>query len=276
VAINCGGLVDGVVASELFGHVAGAFSGADSDRAGLVEVASGGTLLLDEIGDATPQLQVSLLRLLQNREYRPVGGNRTRTTDARFVAATNVRLDAAVTAGRFRQDLLSRLRRWVIDVPPLRQRRQDIVPIALHVARERAGPAAIIERPLAAELLLHRWADNVRGLCAIVESAAIDADGGVLRLTPRVREQLADAARAGTSPAAESPVAGSDELSRYRKQQRPGGDDLTRRLSALDGNVKALALELGVSRNTLYRWFREEDIDPAALRSGPPPGRCNS
>jgi transcriptional regulator with PAS, ATPase and Fis domain len=260
VAINCGGMPDGVLASELFGHVAGAFSGAQSDRTGLVQAAAGGTLLLDEIGDASAQLQVSLLRLLQNREYRPVGSSQPKLASARFIAATHVRLDPAVAAGCFREDLLGRLRRWVIDVAPLRERREDILPIALRVARERLGPAARIDRSLAMALLSCNWPDNVRGLRAVVESAAIDAQDGVATLTPRVRAHLDERTQAAPD------VEDASQVAKYRKE-RPDGDYLLRRFVELDSNVKALAAELGVARNTLYRWFREAGIDPKTLRS---------
>lgn len=259
VALNCGGLSDGVVSSELFGHVRGAFSGADTERAGLVETAREGTLLLDEIGDASPQLQTSLLRLLQEREYRPVGADRTRSSDARFIAATHVRLDPAVSENRFRQDLLARLRRFVITVPPLRERREDIVPIALSVARASTGREPELERPLALALLLSPWPDNVRGLTAVVDLALLDAAGGPLTLTTRVMSRLDEMHDSG------HPAPLNDRAAEFRKK-RPDAAYLTSRLVELDGNMKALATELGVSRNTLYRWFKEEKLDPKALR----------
>src|SRR5690606_38022727 len=135
VAINCGGIAEGVAQSELFGHARGAFSGAGIERPGLVASAAGGTLLLDEIGDAPAPLQTSLLRLLESGEYRRVGSDELRVSDARFVAATHVDLRAAVASGAFRQDLMARLSRWVIEVPPLRSRREDVIPIALALAR---------------------------------------------------------------------------------------------------------------------------------------------
>jgi DNA-binding NtrC family response regulator len=259
VAVNCGGVAEGVVHSELFGHVRGAFSGAEGDRQGLVEAASGGTLLLDEIGDASDKLQTSLLRLLQNNEYRAVGSDERRISDARFVAATHVRLDPAVSEGRFRQDLLARLRRWVISVPPLRERREDVIPIALHIARRLRGSDTTISRPLALELLKQTWPDNVRGLAAMIETAAVDAEGSELTLTDRVRARLEDMGRDEQSSSPPSALA-------YRKQ-RPEKAYLESRFVELDCNVKAFAGELGIARNTLYRWFQEAGIDPKSLRS---------
>ncbi len=266
VAINCGGLPDGVLASELFGHVAGAFSGAGKDRTGLVEAANAGTLFLDEIGDASPQLQVSLLRLLQDREYRPVGSSQLKRSDARFTAASHVRLDAAVASGAFREDLLARLRRWVIDVPPLRTRREDIIPIALRVATEKLGTSAKIERSLGMALLLCDWPDNVRGLRAIVENACLESEGAVLSLSARVRQQLEER----SAPREQLEVSNVDPA--IYKKRRPDGPYLIKRLAALDGNVKELASELGVARNTLYRWLHAAGIDPGAIRPGPPVG----
>lgn len=269
VALNCGGIAEGLAQSELFGHVRGAFSGAEGERAGLVESAAGGTLLLDEIGDASPALQTTLLRLLENREYRRVGSDQLRTTDARFVAATHVDLDRAVEGGGFRRDLLSRLRKWVIHVPPLRDRREDVVPIALSVARRSGRPRARISRPLAQALLLSPWRDNVRGLAGAIEQALVESPGEQLELTPRLEERLASSSVAtvgdgagGAASDAERPGA---EQTAYKKR-RPDPEYLRRRFIELGCNMKAFASELGVARNTLYRWFDEADIDPKSLR----------
>ncbi len=262
VAVNCGGMSEGVLQSELFGHVRGAFSGAEADRAGLVESATGGTLLLDEIGDASTALQQSLLRLLQDREFRAVGADQSRKSDARFIAATHVELDDAVSKGLFRQDLLARLRRWVITVPPLRARREDILPIALGLSRRLDCPR--IDRALALSLLLAPWPDNVRGLAAILEVAAVDAVDGCLSLSARVKARL-DEMRLPEAEGAVPTEWASLEQAKFRKA-RPDAAYLGRRFAALGGNMKALAEELGVSRNTLYRWFKEAALDPRHLR----------
>lgn len=263
VALNCGGIAEGLAQSELFGHVRGAFSGADGERAGLVEAAADGTLLLDEIGDASPALQTTLLRLLENREYRRVGSDELRTTDARFVAATHVDLDEAVDAGGFRRDLLSRLRKWVIRVPPLRERRQDVIPIALAIARRNGRPKARFSRPLAQALLLSSWPDNVRGLAGAVEQALVESSGEQLELTPRLQERLAGAVQRTAS--SEGPSVVAVERVAYEKR-RPEPAYLRRRYVELGCNMKAFAGELGVARNTLYRWFEEAGIDPKTLR----------
>ena len=265
VALNCGGVAEGLAQSELFGHARGAFSGAEGERAGLVESAADGTLLLDEIGDASPALQTTLLRLLENREYRRVGSDQLRTTDARFVAATHVDLDDAVERGRFRRDLLSRLRKWVIRVPSLRERRQDVIPIALAIARRSGRPRARFSRPLAQALLLSSWHDNVRGLAGAVEQALVESPGEQLELTPRLEERLGSSSedrRSATPPGGDAPAV---EQAVYKKQ-RPEPDYLRRRFVELGCNMKAFARELGIARNTLYRWFEEAEIDPKTLR----------
>ena len=254
VPVNCGALAEGVLHSEIFGHERGAFSGAGAARAGLVEAARGGTLFLDEIGDAPASLQAALLRLLESGEYRPVGSDRVLRSDARFVAATNVSLRPAVEQQRFRRDLFGRLHRVVVPVLPLRERPEDILPLGQLFAERLAGPGVSLSRPLALALLRHDWPENVRELSAVIEQAVVEAGGpGPLLLSSSLAERLQPASRVAPS----APTGA----------QRPSAEQLRARLAALDGNVKALADELGVARTTLYRWLRAAGIDPQALRS---------
>ncbi len=258
VPVNCGGLSEGVLHSEIFGHERGAFSGAGAARGGLVDAARGGTLLLDEIGDASPSLQAALLRLLEGGEYRPVGSDQVLRSDARIVAATNVSLRDAVEQQRFRRDLHGRLDRFVIHVPPLRDRREDIVPLAQLFAHQLGGTEVTLSRPLALALLAHDWPQNVRELHAVVEQALIETGGtGALRLTDALEVRLQPSQQA--APAAVSPP-------REGPTERPTADQLRARLAALGGNIKALASELGIARTTLYRWLRAANIDPDSLR----------
>ena len=162
--MNCATLPDNLVQSELFGHVKGAYSGADRPRRGLVDEARGGTLVLDEIGEASPSLQANLLRLLQEREVRPVGSDRTSIADVRFVAATNRALADEVRSGRFREDLYARLNRCVVRMPPLRERREDILPLARHFIAALAGKMVPLETNLALRLLRCDWPGNARAL----------------------------------------------------------------------------------------------------------------
>ena len=181
VAINCGALPENLLESELFGHAKGAFTGANSERKGLFESASGGTILLDEIGETSATMQVRLLRALQERRVRPVGANREVPVDARVIAATNRDLAVMVMEGAFRKDLFYRLRVVPLEVPPLRERRDDILPLSRHFiartcAANRCGPCA-----LSADVLdvLHRysWPGNVRELENAIERAVVLAEG---------------------------------------------------------------------------------------------------
>ncbi len=184
LAINCGALPAALLESELFGHVRGAFTGATSDRPGLFEAANGGTLLLDEVGELPLELQSALLRVLQEREVRRVGENRHRAIDVRVLAATHRDLRAAVRAGRFREDLYYRLRVIEIEVPPLRDRPDDIIPLARAKLVETAARYDRDVRHLSPEavrrLLAHRWPGNVRELQNVIERAVVLADGDTL------------------------------------------------------------------------------------------------
>ncbi len=184
VAVNCGALAEGVLESELFGHVRGAFTGAVGDRAGILVSAGQGTVLLDEVSELTPTTQVKLLRVLQERLVRPVGATTEVPFEARVLAATNRRLEDEVRAGRFREDLLFRLNVITLEVPPLRERPEDIPGLASfflhHVARD-LGRAGLSFAPDTMRLLqAYRWSGNVRQLRNIVERAATLSDELVL------------------------------------------------------------------------------------------------
>jgi DNA-binding NtrC family response regulator len=174
VDFNCAALPEHLVESELFGHEKGAFSGADAVKAGLFELAHGGTLFLDEVGELEPRMQVKLLRVLDGVPYYRVGGQKKVPVDARIVAATNQDLEAAVDRGRFRTDLFHRLNQCQVRVPPLRERRADIVPLAEHFLRQHAGHAEFSAEAKAA-LERYRWPGNVREVRNVVTSAVIAA-----------------------------------------------------------------------------------------------------
>ncbi|HZO11918.1 MAG TPA: sigma 54-interacting transcriptional regulator [Polyangiaceae bacterium] len=259
VAVNCSALSDGVLHSELFGHKKGAFSGATNEREGLVAAADGGTLLLDEIGDASPALQGALLRLLEQREYREVGSTDARTTTARFVMATNVPLEEAVEDGSFRTDLFGRINRWIIDVPPLRERQEDVMPLAHHFGERYAKHPVRFARSFAQALLRYDWPANVRELQGIVERAVLEQpESAVLSLTEELARRLQSA------PAASSPAA--PMVRRGVRRVRPSAEDLYARFQALGCNASALAAELGVGRTTVYRWFREAGLEVGDIR----------
>jgi DNA-binding NtrC family response regulator len=199
VSINCAALTETLLESELFGHVRGAFTGAVREKPGLFETAARGTLFLDEIGEVAPTVQAKLLRALQEREIRRVGGERTIKVDARVVAATNRDLRAAVAAGTFREDLYFRLGAFVIDVPPLRERRDDI-PALVHDFVRRAAArvkkeAVSVSPDAMTALMNYRWPGNVRELEHAIERAVIVARGPSIRvreLPPEVSQTSHD------------------------------------------------------------------------------------
>ncbi len=203
VRVNCASIPRDLFESEFFGHVKGAFTGAVKDRSGRFETAEGGTILLDEVGEIPLEIQNKLLRVLQEKRYERVGDDRTRTTDARIVAASNRDLKKAVAAGRFREDLFYRLNVFPIQVPPLRERMDDIPLLAKHFleisTRELKCAKARLTRAAVGKLLSYHWPGNVRELRNVVERAVILARGGALDFDLPVALQSAVSTRAGIS-----------------------------------------------------------------------------
>jgi len=253
VPVNCGALPEGLLESELFGHVRGAFTGAVVDKRGLFEEARGGTLFLDEIGEMSKALQVRLLRALELGEVRPVGSARATTVDARVIAATHRDLERAVSEGSFREDLFYRLHVFVIRVPPLRERREDIPLLAAHflagfAARGR-GAAALTSAAVAA-LATHDWPGNVRELENTLERLVAEARGGTIDvpdLPPVFRERPA---------ALEEPLfSGLPSLQELEKRY------LRHVLAEVRGNRSRAAEVLGIDRRTLYRMAERFGIE---------------
>ena len=184
VVVNCPTLSEELLASELFGHVRGAFTGAVRDQVGRVEAAAGGTLFLDEIGELTASLQAKLLRFLQDKQFERLGDNATREADVRVVAATNRDLDAEVKTGRFREDLLYRLNTVEVTMPPLRERKEDILPLARRMlaffARTEALPTPELSKEAEAALVAYPWPGNVRELRNAMERAIILSPSKIL------------------------------------------------------------------------------------------------
>jgi DNA-binding NtrC family response regulator len=240
VTLNAGGISEGVFESELFGHVRGAFTDARADRVGRFELAEGGTLFLDEIGNVPPAQQGKLLRVLETGEFERVGSSRTVRADVRILSATNADLHAAISAGRFRQDLLFRLNTIEIRVPPLRERREDIPLLArqfLDVHARRYGKRFAGFESAALEMLMaHAWPGNVRELDHAIERAVL--------MTPSDRIRTSDLGlrRGGESPRL-------DELSLEEVESL-----LVRKaMDRFGGNVSQAARALGLSRSALYR-----------------------
>ncbi|MFI5165071.1 MAG: sigma 54-interacting transcriptional regulator [Thermoanaerobaculales bacterium] len=249
IPINCAGIPSALLEAELFGVIRGAFTGADRDRAGLVEAAEGGTLFLDEVGELPMELQGKLLRLLQEHEVRRVGATRSRVVDVRFVAATNRNLTAAVAAGGFRQDLYYRLAVAVIEVPPLRERPGDIEELARYFA---ARLGATLNRPgvrlapaTVAELRRGGWPGNVRELESAVARAVAGARPGEI-LGP---DRFPGLVQSPTTPQQQLPW--SKAVVAFRRAYFA---DL---LNACDGNRSRAARQAGISRQTLLYHLRE-------------------
>jgi DNA-binding NtrC family response regulator len=274
VPVNCAAIPEHLAESELFGYVRGAFTGATSDGVGLFAAAHGGTLLLDEIGEMPIALQAKLLRALATGETRRVGETSVRKVDVRVVAATNVDLLEAVGADRFRADLLARLAGHVVSVPPLRERREDVLPLAAHfLARALGGrPTAPNEllastiSPDAAEALVrHDWPFNVRGLEQTMRSAVTRIDDRRLELA-HLGADFRAASSAGhrtSSPTAASPLLRVLEV---RPDAIPSADELRAVIEHFGGNVSKVAAFFGKERRQIYRWAERHAIDLEALR----------
>jgi DNA-binding NtrC family response regulator len=250
VAINCGAMPETLLESELFGHVKGAFTGASQDRPGLFEAANGGTLLLDEIGEVPSTMQVKLLRVLQEREVRRVGENRSRAIDVRVIAATNRDLQVEIHAARFRQDLYYRLRVVEIRVPPLRERRDDVLALArafVAEAAERTGRRVTGLTPRAAQQLVrHDWPGNVRELENAIERAVVLAKGEVVD-GEDLPEEIGLAVRAPAQDAVQ-PLADVER------------EYILAVLRAEDGNRARAAARLGIGVATLYRRLKQYGV----------------
>ena len=225
----------------MFGHVKGAFTDAKSDRVGRFELAEGGTLFLDEIANVPLNQQTKLLRVLEMGEFERVGSSKTRRVDARIISATNADLRAEVAGGRFRQDLLFRLNTIEIHLPPLRERREDIKPLALHYLRQHVEryrkPAQDFEPAAIQALQNHSWPGNVRELDHVIERAVLMASGAAIR-----------AGDLGL-------MAGRETTERIDEMSLEEVEALLikKTLARFDGNAKMAAQTLGLSRSAFYR-----------------------
>lgn len=247
VAIDCGMLTRELAASELFGYEKGAFTGAITGKKGCMAEADGGTLFLDEVGNLPAEVQQKLLRALQTKCYRPTGCTRERKADVRIVAATNENLEKAVEEGRFRRDLYHRLKEFVIKIPPLRECREDILPLAeffRELANEELGRHTEgFDKEAEKELMRRMWAGNVRELKQTVRSAVLLTEG---RLIGADRLEAESTVQAGSSLLLKD---GNEERER-----------IVRALAQADGNREVTAGLLGISRTTLYNKMKEYGI----------------
>jgi two-component system response regulator HydG len=263
VAINCGAVPSELIESELFGHVRGSFTGAERDRRGLFEEADTGTLFLDEITETTPAFQVKLLRALQEGEVRRVGENRTRKVDVRVVAASNRNVEEDVRSGRFRQDLFYRLNAVKIYLPPLRERREDILPLASYFAeRVRLLSPPVAFSPEVIRLLeQYPWPGNIRELENVVVRAAALSQGVIHPedLPEHIRDYR---------PTADEPPAAEPSKEEWPSLAEAEGAYVARVLAHTGGNKQAAARILNIDRKRVDRIIKRHES--AASRAGRP------
>jgi DNA-binding NtrC family response regulator len=251
LAVNCRAFAEGLLESELFGHERGAFTGADRTRKGLFEEAAGGTLFLDEIGEISDGFQAKLLRVLQEREIRRVGDSQARSVDVRVVVATNRELQKEVAEGRFREDLFFRLAVIPIRIPPLRDRPEDILPLARHflVEHQRELGRAFGALPEEVEAILrsHPWPGNVRELENAIERSVVLSDGATLQASDLLL-QTPDGPKA------------ADETTLQAALDQATQKAIRDALDATGGARNEAARRLGIDRTTLYRLIRKYEL----------------
>ena len=271
VTINCAAIPENLAENELFGHIAGAFTGAVARSEGLFQAAHGGTLFLDEIGELPLSVQAKLLRVLATGEVRPVGATQVCPVDVRVIAATHrdVHKQSQDPEGGFRGDLFARLSAWVIRVPALRERREDILSLAEAFVAESATPVPL-SASAAEALLLHGWPFNVRELRHVIEAATLRASSTrVVRAEHLPEELVARVRRAGPTPTGHAPPPLELLIDR---SATPSREVLLRVMTHFGGSVLQVADFFGRHRRQVYRWLERYDIDPDAIRGSETPG----
>ena len=264
VCVNSAAIPKDLVESEMFGHERGAFTGASERRAGRFELADGGTLLLDEVGDLGPEAQAKLLRVLESGVIERLGGEKPITVDVRVIAATNKDLSRATQQGRFREDLLFRLNVLPIHIPPLRERPEDVAPLVQHFAARQAarlGRGVRLDAGAVQLLAAYPWPGNVRELANLLERLAILATGDTITADDVTRVVPQDGAPA-PPPEGWTDVALSDALDQFERTL------IARALSAARGNVAEAARKLATDRANLYRRMRRLGLEPPRTVAG--------
>ena len=269
VAVNCAAIPEALAESELFGHRAGAFTGAKKDHEGYFRAADRGTLFLDEVGDLPPALQPKLLHAIEERAVVPVGATKAVPCDIRIITATSVDLEEAVRLGRFRGDLFARLAELVLDLPPLRERREDILPLLRGFLKSAQG----LGPDLASGLVLHPWPFNVRELQKVaIELGVKGADREILELSLVERRLRAFGGTAMRRVSSDTTVEGGTNPVGYVEPVRPNRAgpptraELEFALRENDGVVTDVARAMGRSRKQVYRWLTKYELDPETFR----------
>jgi DNA-binding NtrC family response regulator len=258
--VNCAALPEPLLESEMFGHVRGAFTGATVNKAGLFEAATGGTIFLDEIGAMPPSIQAKLLRVLQDKQVRPVGSNESTPVDARVLAATNNRLETLMKAGTFREDLYYRLSVIPIEVKPLRERREDILPLLFHFLRKEVPEGTeppSIDPEVRALVEAYDWPGNVRELeNSIKHAIALSRDGKITRESMPPRITASTVSRSSAMPTADVADFKGKSLRTFLRVKEK--EYLQQVLSAVGGDKEEAAKALKISLATLYRKLPEK------------------
>jgi DNA-binding NtrC family response regulator len=257
-ALNCAALPETLLESELFGHEKGAFTGATATRPGRIEQAAGGLLFLDEVGEMSPAVQAKLLRVLQEREYQRLGGTRPMKADVRIVAATNRDLEASIASGQFREDLYYRLRVFEVRLPALRERREDILPMAEAFVEELGAivgrKAAGISREARDAMLAYRWPGNVRELRNALERATILCDGGMITLE---HLPIGTGHQAGGNGRVKTDGIATDGV-KLKDMER---ELIVKALEEAKNNRSHAARLLGITRSQLYTKLQRHQLD---------------
>ena len=267
IPVNCGAIPSELIENELFGHETGAFTGASSKAGGLIQEAEGGTLFLDEIDSLPPAMQVKLLRFLQDKEYRPLGGGRARHADIRIIAASNVEMETAVHAGRFRADLFYRLNILRLKLPSLRERREDIPALARHFLSKYAGefrlPAKALCRTAIEKLMAYDRPGNVRELENVIERALVVSDGPIIAAPDFCLPETAGSTAGSSFKTLKAQAIAQFERSFIRHL-----------LTENDGNISKAARATQKNRRAFWQLMRKHEIvvpHPARLN---PVGQC--
>lgn len=268
VKVHCAALSPGLLESELFGHVRGAFTGAHRDKVGRFELANGGTLFLDEIGDISLEVQTKLLRVLQEKAFERVGSSDPVTVDVRIITATHQNLEQLIRQGRFREDLFYRLNVFPIQVPPLRERREDVPELASHFVRisaERCNRSvAFIDDDALALLKAHSWPGNIRQLENMIERAVVIAEGPTISVHELPGELVRELDGVGAfDGAADDTVTGNGKTFLFNRsaRERQEREIISQALAAADGNKAEAARALGLARSTLLSRLKKLGLD---------------
>lgn len=262
VTVNCSAIPDNLFESELFGHTRGAFTGAQNERIGLFEAADGGAIFLDEIGDMPLHTQVKLLRVLQNKEIRPIGANKTKHIDVRFIAATNRDLKEAVRNKTFREDLYYRLSVIPLKISPLRERREDIKDLANYFIQQYQAPGEqfTLSRAALEKLQKHPWPGNIRELENVIQRALCFATSTLISPEDLQLDEPQDFPKIQDIPAAET----YDEFREMQLDQER--EFLRNKIRENNGSVRATAEQLGLLRTALYNRLSHLGIDVKDLK----------